>query len=65
MTTIEFYGKEVKKELDRIEIEKAKMEFCRRMKMPDKGTEDKEGCPYGSIRYAAFDKFRPTGGGEK
>lgn len=41
------------------------MAFCRRMKMPDKGTEKKEGCPYGSIRYAAFDKFPPSGGGEK
>ena len=42
-----------------------KMTFCRRMKMPDTGTEPKEGDPYGSIRYAAFDKFKPAGGGEK
>ncbi len=47
------------------EIESAKMEFCRRMKMPNKGTEQKEGCPYGSVRYGAFDKFKPAGGGEK
>lgn len=41
------------------EVEAAKMEFCRRMKMPNKGTESKEGCPYGGIRYGAFDKFKP------
>ncbi len=52
-----------KEEIDRIEAGKA--EFVRRMKSPNRGTEPKEGCPYGSIRYGAFDKFRPAGGGEK
>ncbi len=51
------------KELNDIQVRK--MAFCRRMKMPNKGTEPKEGCPYGSIRYGAFDKFKPAGGGEK
>ncbi len=46
-------------------IESAKARFGRRMKMPNNGTEQKEGCPYGGIRYGAFDKFRPAGGGEK
>ncbi len=63
MTIIEFYGKLTQEEINKIESGKA--EFGRRMKMPDKGTEDKEGCPYGSIRYGAFDKFPPSGGGEK
>ena len=60
--TIEFYGKLAQEEIDKIESDKAA--FGRRMKMPDKG-ELKEGCPYGSIRYGAFDKFKPAGGGEK
>ncbi len=46
-------------ELLRRRIEIAKARFGRRMKMPNKGTEPKEGCPYGSIRYGAFDKFKP------
>ena len=47
------------------DIEARKMEFCRRMKSPERLTEPKEGCPYGSVRYAAFEKFKPAGGGEK
>jgi len=65
LNAIEFYGKLTQEEIDRIKNDSAKMAFCRRMKMPDKETEPKEGCPYGSLRYAAFDKFRPAGGGEK
>jgi len=57
MTTIEFYGKLTQEELDKIEAGKA--EFGRKMKMPDKGTEPKEGCPYGGIRYSDQDKFLP------
>ena len=51
-----------KEDFDR--IESAKMSFCRRMKMPNKGMEDKEGHPYGDIRYSDQDRFSPAGGGE-
>ncbi len=40
-------------------IESAKARFGRRMKSPKRLTEPKEGCPYGSIRYGDFDKFKP------
>jgi len=36
-----------------------KMAFCRKMKMPNKGTEQKEGSPYGDIRYSNQEKFKP------
>jgi len=36
-----------------------KMSFCLRMKMPDKGTEPKEGTGFGDLRYAAWEKFFP------
>ena len=53
----------IQKELD--DIESARMEFCRRMKSPERLTEPKEGTGYGDIRYASFEKFKPAGGGEK
>ena len=56
-TAQEFYKTKIQEELDRIEADKAR--FGRRMKMPDKGTEPTEGHPYGDLRYAEFDKFRP------
>jgi len=62
-TAQEFYKTKIQEELDRIEAEKA--EFGRRMKSPNKGTEAKDGSPYGDIRYADFEKFKPAGGGEK
>lgn len=62
-TAQEFYKTKIQEELDRIEAEKAR--FGRRMKSPKRLTEPKEGSPYGDLRYAAFDKFRPAGGGEK
>lgn len=46
-------------------IEDGKMRFSRMMKSPNRLTENKEGCPYGGIRYSAQDKFPPAGGGEK
>ena len=45
--------------------EASKMAFCRKMRSPKRLTEPKEGSPYGDIRYGAFDKFSPSGGGEK
>jgi len=63
MTVKEFYKTKIQEELDRIEA--AKMAFSRKMKSPKRITEAKEGSPYGDIRYAAFDKFKPAGGGEK
>ena len=55
---IELKEKHIKNETD-------KARFGRRMKMPDKGTENKEGHPYGDIQYASWEKFSPSGGGEK
>ena len=46
-------------------IESAKARFGRRMKSPKRVTENKEGSPYGDIRYSDQEKFRPAGGGEK
>lgn len=57
MTTQEFYKAKIKEEIDR--IEKARMEFCRCMKSPDRVTESIEGRGLGDLRYAAFDKFKP------
>lgn len=57
MTTIEFYGKLTKEEIDK--IESARMEFCRRMKMPDKGTVSIEGRGLGDLPYAPWEKFKP------
>ncbi len=53
--TIEFYGKLTQEEIDH--IESAKMEFCRRMKMPN--TELKEGTGFGDLPYAPWEKFKP------
>ena len=47
----------------RIEIGKAR--FGRRMKMPNKGTENKKGHPYGDTNgYYPWEDF-PPGGGNK
>ncbi len=62
-TTLERYGEKCPMcsypIMQKGENESAKMRFGKRMKMPNKGTEPKEGCPYGGIRYGAFDKFKP------
>lgn len=63
MTAQEFYKAKIQEELDRIEDDKAR--FGRRMKMPDTGTEKKEGSPYGDIRYSDQEKFRPAGESKK
>ena len=55
----------VLKEMKNCKNEEAKMAFGRRMKSPKRLTEPKDGSPYGDIRYGAFDKFPPSGGGEK
>ena len=57
MTAQEFYKAKIKEELDRIEA--ARMEFCRRMKSSNRGTEKKEGSPYGDIPYKPWEKFKP------
>ncbi len=58
-TAQEFYKTKIQEELDRIEIEKGKAEFCRRIRSPNRLTEPKEGTGFGDLRYAEFEKFKP------
>lgn len=57
MTAIKFYGKLTQEEIDK--NEEGEMAFCRRMKMPNTGTEKKEGTGFGDLSYAPWEKNNP------